>query len=995
MAFTIEEIEKALVTSRPEFPNYHPQLPEDYKKNQDYKIVTDYLTGTSSSLQGLQTDSYTFRLGNLVNLLKSIEHPTPGEKLVMNVFNEPLLKDYLRHTFFSWLHWYTLEHPTVEAFQAILQLLKQEGLSDTDILGFFILQNLSNRISQKDTGIDGTPLKAFLIGIIKSSAKLIVPSQKKIYRYWTTTVWSQLYFRLLDEVNPEFAQQYALLGAQELVPMTINYLVQYNKSSYIPGILLYLQDGSPEGNDNLQNKLSIAILLYDTDPASYSNLVVGLSRQYLAHFHETRGKEKWEQHTSLAEFENTPLYRIEYSAAAFHFLLRGHREEARTTLSRWQQEKVFISYNILAIFHHYLEQEAFPYLQIALVSEASASNAEYFKSVIQLMAAHFEPSQYLSLVWGLTSSKSKPVRELVAMIIFEKDGEAEKKAISLLENKNATSRQTAALILSYISSDTGRTAIISVLNKETNDTARDILLETVADSLPAESSRKLVAEMVQAAEARGKLGKPVESWLDETDLPALFYKEDALNKISIDAKTIRFLLYRMSRIKTMIPDIEAKKVLALLDKERSAPFALSLIKLFLDHGGEPDYKYLMALAAALGDDTVVNKIRITIDHWVEGNRYKMAEHGVSALALQGSDKALRHVEWYSRKYRNKKANVGAAALAALETAATELGITTHELGDRIVPDFSFEGLFRHFTADGEEYRAFIDSNFKIAFFNEDNKKLKSIPAAADAAIKDEFKAIAKEVREITKSQSSRLEYYLIIQRKWVYSAWQRFFLQNPVMFIYATKLLWGVYDSEGNICQIFLCNEDTTLLDSNDDEITLSDDDRIGIVHPSQLNEDELRLWQKKFYDSSISPIFPQLDRKAPDLSDLDLSKSIIRKFEGRRMQDNSVKSTLDKFGWFKGAVGDGGMIESYNLSYTEKKWEAILELEGVGAGYGWGTEEKLGRLCIIDKTKSTDRWFRYPEKETDPRLIPLKEVPAIFLQEMLAAVESIKVKNA
>ena len=69
---------------------------------------------------------------------------------------------------------------------------------------------------------------------------------------------------------------------------------------------------------------------------------------------------------------------------------------------------------------------------------------------------------------------------------------------------------------------------------------------------------------------------------------------------------------------------------------------------------------------------------------------------------------------------------------------------------------------------------------------------------------------------------------------------------------------------------------------------------------------------------------------------------------------------------------------------------EAILELEGVGVGYGWGTEEKLGRLYVIDKSKVTQRWFNHPQNDEDERLIKLKDVPPIFLNEMLAAVESI-----
>ncbi len=164
-------------------------------------------------------------------------------------------------------------------------------------------------------------------------------------------------------------------------------------------------------------------------------------------------------------------------------------------------------------------------------------------------------------------------------------------------------------------------------------------------------------------------------------------------------------------------------------------------------------------------------------------------------------------------------------------------------------------------------------------------------------------------------------------------------------------------------------------------------------MHPIHLDKEQLQQWKKKFFDLSVDTIFPQLERRLPDLTGINTAKAIITKFDGKQTAEGSVRSTLERYGWHKGPTGDGGMLQSFNLLYFEKKQEAILEVDGIGAGFGWGMEEKLGRLYVIDKTKVVQRWCSFIKDEDDECLVKLKDVPVIFLHEMLAAIESIKVK--
>jgi hypothetical protein len=981
MAFTIELVENALLINDKKFEPF--ELQHLLKSSRNYEIITGYLTGKLNTLQELKNDYRLSFWVPLFNLLSNIENPGQNDQLVLDIIYHPEMFSYLQHFFSNWLAKYVFDNPDEQSFQAALNYFRKNGFNDSQIVTRFLF---NDKIEfPKDFLGKDTPLKRFLTAELKKSKQLIIQSTP-----WYDVEWSAVYFQLLDEVRPDLAGGYAVKasiqqGKDEIIPFFIGYREGY----YIPSIIDNVRDSRNLPDVTWQDRLATGIQLYESDEA-YAGLVTELSYGYLNHYKENHTNEQYEPGFSVAEFKGSQWHYFAFSTCAFHFILKFDREKAISTLLDFQQQKIKLSYSLPVIVHYHLNHESLPFLQKAILQDALG--IDYLKTTTMVLINKFDPPIYLPSLWSAVASKSKTFRDIIADLLMENDPEAETKAIALLEHKKSDARQTAARVLSYFSSETAQAAIIKVLNKESNDTARDILLETVADSLPKNVDIDFIHNMVDATRTRGKLNKPVEEWLNEEKLPPLYYT----NGEPLNTDAIRFLLYRMGRIKTMRSDIEARLVINQIDKNKSADFALHLIKLFIDKGTKPEHKYLLAIAALLGDDAVVDKIRITVNKWIEDSRFKMAEYGVSALALQGNNKALRWVEWYSRKYRTKKANVGAAALAALEAAAEELNITTYELGDRIVPDFGFNGLFKHFTVNGESYRAFIDGNFKMVFFNDDNKKLKTLPAATSDELKEEFKAITKEVRDVVKGQSLRLEHYLVVQRQWTVKQWQQFFLNNPVMFIYATKLLWGVYDNNNVLKQCFYCQEDTTLVDEEDNEISLPGDAFIGIVHPLQLTPDALQLWNQKFFDLAIEPVFPQLNRPVYVLAQEDKPLTIVHKFEEAKTESGSIKGTLEKHGWQKGPAGDGGFIDSFSRGDYSGNIKAILEVEGVNvSGFDNDSDPVLGRLYFIDTTKEKNRWFNPPQDDKDERLISLGNLSEVFYSEVMAGVNAIKIKKA
>jgi hypothetical protein len=974
MAFTVEQLQP--------FNDYLANGYNSPSLQSNIALVNDYLTGKTNSLAAMSAtyDNYYFR--GLAMLLKLPHQWDHNDQLVLDVVTSAVIWPNIMNWFIVQMAQQIDASGTKQDWNDLLAFL-QNHITLMEI--FHLLLNSFRDLNDVEKGITNDTIQSrWLKDYLATADKNTVSTLVKQY---SNRNFNPDFLGLLIECVPAEVEVYLQtnLDNGQLFDTTAIYpALSYNKEKFLAYIIerIKTHHGFIKHRDNVENRFTVLMMLQYKHPGCVNDLLIDVANDYLATYHLIDYKG-WE--SMIDDGKN----RHAMSAVATSILMEADPVGTKEKLWDIIQQARFLHPAVLALIVEKYKKEAIPFLLKALQADVSIGGVAYHEYVLGLLA-HLDNDKYNEALWGLALHKSKQIRQLAVQELGSAESSIEKSAV-LLKHKSADARQTAAQILSIIPSQLAKAVLRKAIATEKNDDARDVMLQAVEEELYESVTDEMLVQLVAEARERGKLAKPLEEWLNENDLPALYYTNGKL----VSNDEMRFLLYRMNRVKAMRSDTEARLIINRLDKERSADFALHLIKLFIDKNTKPEYKYLLATSALLGNEAVAEKIRITIDKWIEDSRFKMAEYGVGALALQGSNKALRWVELYSRKYRTKKANVGAAALLALEAAAEEMNITVYELGDRIVPDFGFEGLFREFTIDGENYRAFIDSNFKIAFFNDDNKKLKTIPASAASALKDEFKAIAKEVRDVVKSQSSRLEHYLVVQRHWSTEQWQQFFLTNPVMFIYATKLVWGIYQNN-RLKQCFYCQEDTTLMDMEDNEISIEPEAQIGIVHPLHLSADDLKKWQRKFFDLSIEPVFPQLDRIIYHLSPEDRQVTIIKTFDGAKTESGSIKSTLEKFGWRKGTAGDAGSIDTFFKDDYENNVMAVLGVAGVFvAGFDSDMDPELGRLYFRARPKERNQWITDPKDDKDPVLIPLGNLSEVFYSEVMSAIKAIKVRAA
>ncbi|WP_028525561.1 DUF4132 domain-containing protein [Runella limosa] len=909
---------------------------------------------------------------------------------VMNIATQPNVWEAPKHLrdsshgcysyFFRWMIRQLEENSSLSLY--LVKQLESHAQKYKITLPFFVNGLVFGGANLLETSAKPTGLGLFILERLEENKTIYFQAFQPNYLPYLT---------LLLATKPDFVHQHVTTFLQfENQIQVVDKLLNFDAPLYEPYIEKRL-----EKVKNSENLIAISQLLLDNFPDKYQSRTTELMLKIISKEHHIMKSARIHYRPNSTYVQHLGRH-VTFLETSIDYLLKNKIEGAEEIILSTLKDCYQIPIEVIKGIALHLGQNGIDLIMEGLrmnLQNLNWENNSFFKEYFKLLGT-LDFRKYEEEVWALSAHKTKKIRELAAVTLSKLGNHSTPKAAALLQHKKAEVRQLGALILSLIKTDESLAILTNALESEKNDDARDLMLQGLSGLMSASATKEQLQDKIAKAQERGKLDNSIESWLQEAQLPSLTY----LDGDKLTPNAIRFLFYRMSRAKDIRIDLEAKILLELIDKSQAQPFAEAVLKNYFSMGGaDAKQKFCLTLGSILGGDAEIDLLKRKVNEWVDAGRGKMAEYAVKAIALNGSTKALRVVEFFSRKYKNKNKNIGAAANESFGLVAEELGISPYDLADSIIPDFGFEGLFKPFEVNEDAYRAFIDNNFKLAFLNEDNKVVKSLPKGTAKELQEEFKEIGKEIRDIVKSQSGRLEQYLVIQRKWSSEKWQAFFMTNPIMFVYAIRLIWGAFDQNQQLHFTFKVQEDQTLIDENGDEIELEEDLFIGMVHPLQLNQAQKEYWIETLSDADLSPIFPQLNRNVIEFDEKETGKTISKKFQGIEMSGYAFVARLEKTGWFRGSVVDGGGISSYYKDFSELNITTILLQQGnIGVGY-LDENAILGELMFVSNKSVHFGSYVYdePSKIDDPRLIPFEQVPAIVYSEIMADMQFFKENDA
>ncbi|MFK3861807.1 DUF4132 domain-containing protein [Pseudoalteromonas rhizosphaerae] len=312
-------------------------------------------------------------------------------------------------------------------------------------------------------------------------------------------------------------------------------------------------------------------------------------------------------------------------------------------------------------------------------------------------------------------------------------------------------------------------------------------------------------------------------------------------------------------------------------------------------------------------------------------RRTQIEAMISALAHINDTVIIQFMLSIARQHRTQ--SIQALARELVGKIAKRNSWTTDELADRTIQTAGLEHIQdpTPFSFGNRALQLQLSDSLKLQLINEEGKVIKSLPQPRKEDSEDQinqtkkwFSGCKKELKQVIEQQHARLYAAMITERHWPLNEWHEYLHQHPVMFRLLQRTLWQV--QLDNDWHTFRPTEDGSLVDVNDEEVTLTSGASIRLLSANQLDKAALKAWQLHLKDYKIKPLFEQL--KSADISVT--PKQISLEHHLGLMSDAfTLRGLLTKLGYQRGETEDGAFFNYYEKSFEQVGLRIQFEFSG------------------------------------------------------------------
>ncbi len=427
---------------------------------------------------------------------------------------------------------------------------------------------------------------------------------------------------------------------------------------------------------------------------------------------------------------------------------------------------------------------------------------------------------------------------------------------------------------------------------------------------PSPASDATAATNLDTLEAQAAKVKRLAAAIKPFDTPELHSLCAPLSE-----HAARVLLHLAATAEATPPPM-VDQLLAHVPAENRARLALALVEHWIAADGDPKRRWALKLVPGNADDRVVDLFMKAINDW---NRPRLQRAAAATEQLGEVDTlyALLRVQEISES-RKLKDLVVRAARAALRAAAARRKMSVAELFDEVTPDFGL-GAGLNLSVGPQAYRIELQGDLSLRVIDDKGKARKSIPAVKDESLKAEWEAASAQLKTLNtslktviKQQGPRMQAALVTGKRWPRARWQRLFVEHPLLRIVGRSLIWRIEDAPQLAHTSFRLAEDFSLVDVEDDPVTLPDDCSISLWHPATAADGEREAWQTNLADYELDALVDQLGACAELPGEAQFKDGTLLPPAPITVAQEQLSSLFKKHGYRPGPVGDGPSINEH-----------------------------------------------------------------------------------
>lgn len=494
------------------------------------------------------------------------------------------------------------------------------------------------------------------------------------------------------------------------------------------------------------------------------------------------------------------------------------------------------------------------------------------------------------------------------------------------------------------------------------------------------------------AELKKSKTKP-PNWIEAADLPPIQIGELGLNSEQMAALLLALKQSQLDQPHDLIKPLKQQANSESLDQ-----FAWNLFERWLAEGAPSKEKWAMFALGLLGSDAIALKLTPLVKVWPGESQHPRAVLGLQCLRAIGTDTALMQINGIAQKLKYK--GLKAKAQECMEQIAQDRGLTREQLEDRIVPDCDLdERGTRTFDFGPRQFQFVLGENMKPIIRDAAGKVKPNLPKPgvkdntelAEQAVAD-WKLIKKQISDLVKIQAVRLEQSMVQGRHWPIDEFETLLVHHPLMINLVRLLIWGGYDSTGELIQTFRVTEDQTYGDAEDEEIELLGVSQVGIIHPLNLSDEIKNTWGELLSDYEILPPFPQLGRATHQLEPQELESAELTQFKDLKIPAVSIVGTLEKLSWIRGMPQDAGIFDLHYKQFESANVTAVLGYnDGIPVGYMDGWDDQTLESCYFISGLQEPKGYWFDDRRNNT--LKLGKVDPVVISEVLGDLNALAAK--